>query len=406
MSNTMSKFNQTPLEDYYLRHRLQDILQDKWKSHNLKWLAKCGTIPLNYQNVDVVIETYTNDKHYARFYNLNHCGSAWCCPVCAPYKLKKQALIAEYIIKQFAAKGRLAFLLTFTVPHLHYEPLSKVMDRLQNTFRRSAKAIQKFRLRLLGGREQMIKSTEVTYSRNHGWHPHFHVIVFCDADKWSNVPEFVEHWKRNWKKSCLVVSNWSEEYYESTFSNKKFTDVYLSVNRNGTPYKVHDANYICSYGNASDIASEAIKISNSITFRKSGFKSTQMFDLIASDDPKDHDLFIEYAMVTKGKPRVNYSRNIHREVDWSGFESFDEALHAKATKKKVEVVCSFTASDWSKLIRLSFERREDYRSAILKLVLEYRRYDVIFRFCSLNDLPLPILSLRKYKRRQHEQRAA
>lgn len=134
------------------------------------------------------------DGSRARLGKVKTCGSVWACPVCAAKvaETRRQEL-AEAMIKHThpANAGPVqpgdkrptgyAYLLTFTFPHyigqsLHdlMEPFTKARQSFQNC--RSWKAVME-KANKIG----VVNSLEVTYGASNGWHPHLHMLVFCDA---------------------------------------------------------------------------------------------------------------------------------------------------------------------------------------------------------------------------------
>lgn len=116
----------------------------------------------------------------ARLGKVKTCGSVWACPVCASKVAEQRRRELTYAMVQHVQAGGNAYLLTFTFPHYigqtladNMEPFSKARQSFQNC--RAWKKIME-----LAGKVGVVNSLEVTYGAASGWHPHLHMLVFCN----------------------------------------------------------------------------------------------------------------------------------------------------------------------------------------------------------------------------------
>lgn len=121
------------------------------------------------------------DGSRARLGKVKTCGSVWACPVCASKVAEQRRRELTHAMVQHVQGGGHAYLLTFTFPHYIgqglaelMEPFTKARQSFQNC--RAWKAVME-KANKLG----VVNSLEVTYGGANGWHPHLHMLVFCDA---------------------------------------------------------------------------------------------------------------------------------------------------------------------------------------------------------------------------------
>lgn len=213
-----------------LRRQAQTILHVKDgrphnKQHRTCW---CGRHVVG-EGVMPVMRSLDGAK--ARVGSIKTCGSVWACPVCAAKVAEVRRRELTYAMVQHTAQGGNAYLLTFTFPHYKGQALNDLMepfDKARQSFQNS-KGWKKVMgkdgtAKRIGG----VTSLEVTYGIGNGWHPHLHMLVFCDAGAFGEgeadeegrltskaIDYFRGEWVRLLEKRKLVDSNnrqWANQY--------------------------------------------------------------------------------------------------------------------------------------------------------------------------------------------------
>jgi len=135
-------------------------------------LALCG-VALRYGASGVVVRRLPDGR--AAYSGLYRCGDFWRCPSCRVTLGIRRARQIEAALRAHVDAGGSALLATYTVPHDRDESLPVVLARLAGTWRRYAKSA----LRDVLGRHYVgnVRSLEVTHGV-HGWHPHYHALLF------------------------------------------------------------------------------------------------------------------------------------------------------------------------------------------------------------------------------------
>ncbi len=125
---------------------------------------------------------YSPDQQSAHYRGLMACGSVWVCPICAAKISEHRRIELEQAIAQCIANGGAVYLVTYTIAHQRYDRLSTLLQaflaaRKRLRQGRAAQAVRK-QFGILG----TISVREVTWSKQNGWHPHCHELVFCSTD--------------------------------------------------------------------------------------------------------------------------------------------------------------------------------------------------------------------------------
>lgn len=354
--------------DYKLQHELQYKLTRRPYEERLffKSILHCkqSIIPkANYRAVDVMTRRRGN-KIKAHFANLYNCKSLWSCPTCAAYGLSEHRDKITAIIEHQRQRGYWACMITYTVPHNNEESAATVFKRLKDM----NQIVRPWQC--LPHSAGSVTSTEFTYNDVTGWHPHLHVLYFIPQTEWYKLTEAVNILRGR------VVSYFKRLGYAETDSMIKRC-VTISMN-NGTPRKILSGDYV---------AKEMAKLKTG----RRRFKSRTPFELLLSNQPRDFDLFMEYAAVTKGRSRIQYSKNIQKGMDVTAVKA---KKNTSLGGELVEaVVCTFTEQDWRDIIEDELATHQRHRRRIL--ICACMGFDRVVSYCLKFNLPTPYPPMRQ-----------
>src|SRR5262249_12584834 len=141
------------------------------------------------------------------------CGSVWPCPVCASKISERRRVELNVGLARWRELSNTVLLVTYTVRHHKGQRLDGaegLVERLGHAMevmksRTSWKRLKKHR-RVKGE----IRAYEVTHGLEHGWHPHFHVLVFIEGPEVElekMQTEILEMWKAACTKVGLELPN-------------------------------------------------------------------------------------------------------------------------------------------------------------------------------------------------------
>ena len=144
--------------------------------------AKC----LRIRAFDRDVQVWKSKEHKTASYaGLQTCGSVWTCPVCAAKIAERRRVELLDAMDMHKAAGGFVYLLTLTTPHQRADVLSDLLGQ-------QGKALQAFlrdktvkKIFAEMGYLGQVRALEVTHGRkgtNNGWHPHFHILQFCQVN--------------------------------------------------------------------------------------------------------------------------------------------------------------------------------------------------------------------------------
>ncbi len=136
----------------------------------------CGAVPVGDQ---VEIRMKDGSTYYC---GLETCGNVWLCPVCSAKIHHRRAAELRDALTTWEQQGHAASLVTITVPHDLDNQLSKLVDAERAAWKRVTAGAAWQRLKRRLGIVGHIIAFELTWGDEHGWHPHYHVLLIHDQD--------------------------------------------------------------------------------------------------------------------------------------------------------------------------------------------------------------------------------
>jgi hypothetical protein len=147
-------------------------------------------------SVDVMCSPAFKSAHYD---GLMVCGSVWVCPLCAAKIAERRRVELEQAIASWIARGGAVYLATYTIAHKHYDDLPSLLHSFLTARKkaRQGRAAQNIRKQfdVVG----TVSVREVTWSKQNGWHPHCHELVFCSSE--IALEEYDQIVREQWRKS-------------------------------------------------------------------------------------------------------------------------------------------------------------------------------------------------------------
>ena len=136
----------------------------------------CGVIPVS---AEVEIRIKDGSAYYC---GLETCGNVWLCPVCSAKIHHRRADELRAALATWEAGGHAATLVTITVPHDLNDRLAKLVDAERNAWKRVTAGAAWQRLKRRFGIAGYVMALEFTWGDDHGWHPHYHVLLVHKED--------------------------------------------------------------------------------------------------------------------------------------------------------------------------------------------------------------------------------
>ena len=239
-------------------------------------------------------------KGVAKYHNLQYCGSVWVCPDCS-YKISQERKkeLAE-AMKGCRDKGLHVAMLTLTVPHYLGDDLKMLLKKMSKSkhslwTNRNSREYFADQFPMLGH----ITATEVKYSDNNGFHPHFHILCFLDKqyskeDLQTIESELYELWAEKCVKSGLGKPN----------------------RRNGIDLKMGSnnedmlADYISKWGMAEEMTQAHLKVGKKNMQSLTMWEVLELAQMETSTKDKYSYIFKTYAESFKGRRQLFWSKGL------------------------------------------------------------------------------------------------
>lgn len=342
---------------YSLQQKSSDILIDERVKRGGRYVQKHRVVyclKLKRCAATDVSVMYNKDRKKANFGNLFRCSSVWNCPVCASQISETRRSELQLALKRWREKGGFCYLVTFTNRHFFGMCLKTLLDGQKKAFVKlwQKRIITESMSRL--GYVGRVVATEVTYSDNNGWHPHYHAIFFFDkkVDERHLAELFAEHWQDVCVKVGLPAPTLEH-----------------GVDVRGGDYA---SQYVGKWGLDYELTKGHVK--------KGKEGGLTPFDLLRLTDTKDKyaELFKQFSNVFKGKRQLFWTKGLKQLLE---IETKTDDEIVEETEKVSFEVMKIADVLWSVICN------NNYRAKVLDLA----EYDVENETTHLNNFIIEIL---------------
>lgn len=315
-----------------LKERSGEILFDP-KNRNQNRVCGCGKRRIDKEMpVGVQFDALNG---VARYSNLQYCGSVWVCPDCS-YKISQERKkeLAE-AMKGCRDKGLHVAMLTLTVPHYLGDDLKMLLKKMSKAkhslwTNRNSREYFADQFPMVGH----ITATEVKYSDNNGFHPHFHILCFLDKQYAAEDLQIIE---------SELYEFWAEKCVKSGLGKPN--------RRNGIDLKMGSnnedmlADYISKWGMAEEMTQAHLKVGKKNMSSLTMWEVLELAQMEASTKDKYSYIFKTYAEAFKGRRQLFWSKGLKKLLK---IEVKDDEEIANQEDEKVEVFDAMflNSQDW------------------------------------------------------------
>ena len=234
------------------------------------------------------------------------CKSTWGCPVCGYRKAQAARSELRKAVSQHIANGGHVMLMTLTFQHHRDngpDGLKKLLGPL-NEATRYFKQRPIWRSLPLDGH---VTSSEVTFGVDNGWHPHKHILLFCEAGETGSMLRA--------DQVVALEDAWLHALEKNGLKGKR--GVALDLRGGGAA-----ANYVTKWGLEDEMTQSESKESRySISMPDALLFSTDEYAKSMGATPEEQDAFAELYMMYyeayKGKRRLTWSQNLRGKFNLS-----------------------------------------------------------------------------------------
>lgn len=193
--------HQTDISSVYktLLHRMRNIAKKNYTLKETKEKRKPRIQYCGYAvnaNVNQPINLCKNDKGGLFFNGVANCGGYWRCPVCALKISEHKKELLSGLISAHQSRNLSIGFLTLTVRHSKFDTLKKSLEKISDNYRKFQQS--RFFAKTDHGIIGQVKTLEITYSDDNGWHPHLHILYFYDNANDKEIEKFQKEMLKRW----------------------------------------------------------------------------------------------------------------------------------------------------------------------------------------------------------------
>lgn len=298
-------------------------------SHDYHRTAKCKIV----RRAEYIGVHLAPEYGAAFFTGLVTCGSLWVCPVCAAkIQERRRAEIAQAIDWAYA-NGLQPVLVTLTFPHQAWHKLSRLLEQQAMALQRLRAGQPWKRFKDSIGFVGLIRALELTHGQN-GWHPHTHEIwlVKKTADATEMKEEILKRWESACRRAGLLPDGSVAGFHENA------VDVKGNCSASDYLAKHDDSRH---WGADRELAKSSTKAG-----RAKGLHPFGLLANAADCDRRAGRLFLAYAIATKGKRQLFWTKGLKRRVS---LRDLSDEVIAEQEREPADLLGMLSPADWDKI---------------------------------------------------------
>lgn len=284
-------------------------------------VARClWTVVSNCSGVVVLLR-----EGRARFNGLQTCGSVWACPVCAARVAESRRLELNAALAWARERGLVPVMLTLTARHAAGDDLRRLLDAMKDAKRALRRSRAWARLKpVLAG---TVTATEVTFGRA-GWHPHFHELLFVQAEDEAAAVRLVETLRGEWAR-CLHRGNLDGNGHAFRVDGAAKAGRYVAKFGSGEAVGLADCSGPGgSWGAAEEMTRAASKVGK-------GLHPFGLLERAAAGDRRAAAAFIEFSAAFKGRRQLVWSPDFKDRI---GLDDVSDEVVAEARREDLDEI--------------------------------------------------------------------
>lgn len=152
------------------------------------WARGDDGSPRRRDRIDLL---HDSERMRAYYGGLQTCGNSAVCPVCSGVIYDRRRAEVAATLNHARASGWRSLFITLTAAHTSETALEPFLDALGEAMRLVYEGSPWTRFKRSCGYVGSIKGLEITRG-GHGWHPHYHLLWFCERGDVSEVQAYVD----------------------------------------------------------------------------------------------------------------------------------------------------------------------------------------------------------------------
>lgn len=333
-------------------------------------------------------DTSSGRAHYT---GLETCRNVWACPVCNGTITEERRKQLQRAASKWKKKGGELYLATGTFPHGRLSVLKAMLGGMAKAMKIFNDSPRVKRWRKAGGYIGYVRALEVTWGSWHGWHPHFHFLIFAAPGQRDALRALEAEWAAAVIKAGLATADQLNDMLHGADGEAACWDV---------QHGDYATDYIAKYGHEPSFRSrletgetwgidrEMVRGMAKIGRRLTGITPFTLLAVVAGvtsirgadgrellTKGRATALFLEFALAFKRQRQLYWSPRLADTLEMGELFSDEELPDALDAKPEMRDVCELSADDWrlvlqkavrDKLLRVAEEGGERAVRAFLR----------------------------------------
>lgn len=313
-----------------------------WRVSENRRRRGCGRWAAGGSDGSVQVKLNDGVAHYS---GLQSCGSIWSCPVCAAKVRQKRADDIELAAAFWTAAGGGLVMVTATVRHGSGDALAVTLNAVIKAWQRGVlNGAGWVADRRRFGVEGYVRSIEITFGHENGWHPHIHALIFtATALDEGQVAALAAGMGDRWNRAVMRYGagrpSAERGFHAVAVSNAGEAAQYLAKYQDGE-------------GRERSASLELARFDLKKGRDASRFLPFELIDQIAEGEAWALDRWSEYEAATHGRRAITWSKGFrNRFVDQGVLDVELSDDEAAAEDVGGETVIELSPERWGQIVR-------------------------------------------------------
>lgn len=301
-----------------------------------------------WRTVGTVQVRLDRNRNKAIFGGLESCSNVWACPICSGTITEERRHDLQAAIEAWAKQGGAVYLMTLTLPHVRADNLSGLLQVASKTSQRFKQSKAWRSVMELTGAVGTIRALECTWGSWHGWHPHFHILIFAQRDQLQAFDQLRAAWVAALLKTGAAAASQLNDITAHSFDVRggDFAAEYVAKFGH-EPSFTSKLEAGATWGAAREMVKGQSKVSHSM-------RGSTPFTLLVEAEKGDGQaaaLFREFYWAFKGRRQLTWSPKLRERLGLNAEVDDEDILASQDKAPEFETVALLSKDDWGLVLR-------------------------------------------------------
>lgn len=287
-------------------------------------------------------------RNKAVFSGLESCSNVWACPICSGIVTEERRRELQLAIDAWAKQGGAVYLVTLTLPHVRADSLADLLKLASATSQKFKQSKAWRSVMAEAGAVGTIRALECTWGSWHGWHPHFHLLVFAQPGQLQALERLRAAWVAALLKTGAAGPSQLNDINEHSFDVRggDFAAEYVAKFGHEPSFKSKlDAK--ATWGAAREMVKGQSKVAHHM---RGSTPFTLLVEVERGNEQAAH-LFREFYWAFKGRRQLTWSPKLRARLGLGDDAEDAELIERQAKSPEFVTVATLGRDDWALVLR-------------------------------------------------------